>query len=146
MLQLHELFLTALDNRNMELPEHTIENHDRWFLTISAKSEDVGKLTIWDDGDELTVDLGEKHHCHFDEHTAPGSTQRERREFVADTTAEFVNDVLNDRVSFRVEYKAGRCRSSFSWTAPSSSIASPSSHCDEYIEFRWSGVYLKNGT
>src|SRR5262245_41965536 len=32
--------------------------------TIPAQHEAVGDMTIYDDGDELTIDIGHKHHTH----------------------------------------------------------------------------------
>lgn len=77
--------------------------------TITAKHEAVGDITIYDDGDELTIDIGHKHHTHVSSYNYDQFPDAERLNMVARDAAEFVNDVMCDRVCITVDYIGERC-------------------------------------
>ncbi len=72
--------------------------------TIAARHEAVGNLTISDDGDELTIDIGHKHHTHVSCYDYDQYPVTECLNMVARDAAAFVNDVMCDRVCITVDY------------------------------------------
>ena len=78
-------------------------------VVIQAANPLVGNLYIHDDGDELTVVIGDKHHTHFSVIQYDGSTPDERLMHAAHAAAEFVRDVLADRVFVSVDFLGDRC-------------------------------------
>ncbi len=66
-------------------------------------------MTIYDDGDELTIDIGHKHHTHISSYNYDRFPEAERLEMVARDAAEFVNDVMCDRVCITVDFIGERC-------------------------------------
>lgn len=66
-------------------------------------------MNIYDDGDELTVEIGDKHHTHVSEYSYTRHPETERLQMVARDAAEFVNDVMSDRVCITVDFKGDRC-------------------------------------
>lgn len=76
---------------------------------ILAQHEAVGDITIYDDGDELTIDIGHKHHTHVSCYNYDRFPDAERLGMVARDAAEFVNDVMCDRVCITVEFIGERC-------------------------------------
>ena len=77
--------------------------------TIPAEHEAIGDITIYDDGDELTIDIGHKHHTHVSCYNYGRFPEAERLSMVARDAAEFVNDIMCDRVCIRVDYIGERC-------------------------------------
>ena len=77
--------------------------------TIPAEHEAVGDMTIYDEGDELTIDIGHKHHTHVSSYSYERFPEAERLNMVARDAAEFVNDVMRDRVCISVDYIGERC-------------------------------------
>jgi hypothetical protein len=89
-------------------PAFAFRDGPRPALVIKEVHPAVGELTIDDDGEELTVCVGRVFHDHF----FPAAT--ERREgldltaSIACDVAEFVADVLTDRLFFAVHYCGDR--------------------------------------
>lgn len=77
--------------------------------TIQAAHEAVGDITIYDDGDELTIDIGRKHHMHVSSYNYERFPVDERLDMVAREAAEFVNDVMCDRVCVTIDYIGEQC-------------------------------------
>jgi hypothetical protein len=77
--------------------------------TIPAKNENVGDMVIYDDGDELTVEIGHKHHTHISSYTYESYPAADRLDMVARDAAEFVDDVMRDRVCITVDFRGDRC-------------------------------------
>ncbi len=75
---------------------------------IRAIQPAVGDMTIYDDGDGLTIDIGRKHHTHFYGSSYGGYSEAKQREFAARDAANWVNDVLSDRVCITVEFLGTR--------------------------------------
>lgn len=78
-------------------------------ITIRAENELVGDLTIYDDGDELTIDIGRKHHTHVSAYNYDRHPDTERLKMVAQDAAAFVDDVMRDRVCVTVNFQGERC-------------------------------------
>ena len=78
-------------------------------VVIAAASPLVGDLYIYDEGDELTVVIGDKHHSHFSSIQYDGSTPDERLIHAAHAAAEFVRDVLANRVFVSIDFLGDRC-------------------------------------
>jgi hypothetical protein len=76
---------------------------------IPAQHEAVGEITVYDDGDELTIDIGHKHHTHVSCYNYDRYAEAERLNRVARDAAEFVNDVMCDRVCITVDFIGERC-------------------------------------
>jgi hypothetical protein len=76
---------------------------------IPAQHGAVGDLTIYDDGDELTIDIGHKHHTHVSCYSYDRFPETERLCMVANDAAEFVNDIMCDRVCITIDFIGERC-------------------------------------
>lgn len=81
-------------------------------LTYPAKHPDVGPLHVYDDGYELTVCLDKKHHSHIATYNYLKEPESERLNLVASEAAQFVNDIVSDRVLFAVDSVGTECRGS----------------------------------
>ena len=111
---------------------------DGAFFRVPAAAADVGDLTVTDDGDELTVCVGRVSHRHFEVYCQPDPTPAARRVAAAGAAAEWVAEVLDGRVGFRVEYAAGRCLGGSDWPADRGGGRPPRA-ADEWHDFTWSG-------
>ncbi|TWU59967.1 hypothetical protein Poly51_02400 [Rubripirellula tenax] len=78
-------------------------------LILPARHNDVGPLSIDDNGDELTLELGTKHHTHFSGYSYDGDSDDLRLLAAAHDVARFVMDVIADRVCFTTDYLNDRC-------------------------------------
>src|SRR5262245_54935557 len=73
--------------------------------SFPAAHPEVGDLRIDDDGDELTISVGQLTHGHF----APGNCggpAHEREEELIDRVLQFLDEVFRDRIEF---WTAGKC-------------------------------------
>ena len=73
--------------------------------SFPAAHPEVGDLRIDDDGDELTISVGQLTHGHF----APINYQRseqEKEEELIERVLEFLDEVFHDRIEF---WTAGKC-------------------------------------
>lgn len=78
-------------------------------LVLQAQHDGVGPLAIDDNGDELTLELGTKHHTHFSGYNCDGDSDLSRILAAAHDAAQFAIDVVSDRVCFTVDYLDDRC-------------------------------------
>ena len=78
-------------------------------LFIPAKSEETGPLWIYDDDEEYTIAIGELHHSHFSAYNYNGESLGGRMTAAANDAANFVADILQDRICFIVHYKNDEC-------------------------------------
>ncbi|KLU03631.1 hypothetical protein RISK_004038 [Rhodopirellula islandica] len=78
-------------------------------LTLPAKHKDVGPLCIDDNGDELTLEVGTKHHTHFSGYNYDGDSDDSRLLAAAHDAARFAIDVIADRVCITTDYLDDRC-------------------------------------
>ncbi len=99
--RLAELQGSSLDFRYVEGPPPAI--------IIPARHVAVGEITIYDDGDELTIDIGRKHHTHVSCYNFDRYPESDRLDMVVQDAAEFVNDVMCDRVCITVDFIGDRC-------------------------------------
>src|SRR5262249_14426951 len=111
---------------------------DRLVVTIPARNAEVGDITVWLDGDEVTVGIGKLHHCHFEVYNQTPPTLDAREQAAAESAASYVGDILDERVHFLVQFQAGRCRGSSSWYPEHSERLRPLSGVDEIREYVWS--------
>lgn len=77
--------------------------------TIPARHQDVGDITVYDDGDELTIEIGHKHHTHISSYNYDSFPEAERLGKVALDAAAFVDDIIHDRVCITVDFKGEQC-------------------------------------
>jgi hypothetical protein len=79
------------------------------FATIQAKDQRVGDLIIYDDEYQLTVVIGHLHHEHFSIHDYDNLPPTECLRLAAHAAADFVNDLMNDRICLIAEFKGDLC-------------------------------------
>jgi hypothetical protein len=77
--------------------------------TIPAQHEAVGDITIYDDGEELTIEIGHIHHTHVSCYNYDRFPEAERLNMVARDAAQFVDDVMCDRVCITADFIGERC-------------------------------------
>jgi hypothetical protein len=77
---------------------------DRLIIRIPAHNPETGAITVWLDGDEVTVGIGEYFHTHFEayltEQAEQTQTERERR--AAARAAAFIADFIADEIVLRI--------------------------------------------
>ncbi len=78
-------------------------------LVIPAANDSVGALTAYDDGDELTVEIGQLHHTHFSAYNYDGETNEQRLGAAIEDAARFVAEVFADRIYISVDFAGERC-------------------------------------
>ena len=127
MTPLLKAFDNALEERYSE-SERVYDANDGPALCISARCAEVGDLKIYDDGDELTVVIGELHHCHYSAYSYEG-LEDERLLKAAHEAAAYVADILTDKVQITVAYQGERCIGSSTTyldphSGPSNSVSS----------------------
>lgn len=93
-------------------PKHADGTATSPAIIIPAKHEAVGDLTIYDDGDELTVVIGKLHHTHFFPDMFGEETSEQRFSAAITHAATFVADFLADRILISVDYLGDRCTGS----------------------------------
>lgn len=118
-------------------------------LIIPAKNDSVGELFVSDDKEEITVAVGALHHTHFSAYNYDNETSEQRLLAAIKAAAQFVADVLADKVCISVDYDGEECIGSShryltSEGTSSSTVRDPSrwgnrlksSRCEWYT---WSG-------
>ncbi len=78
-------------------------------LVLPSQHDDVGPLSIDDNGDELTLELGTKHHTHFSGYNYDGDSDDSRLLAAAHDAARFAMDVIANRVCFTIDYLDDQC-------------------------------------
>ena len=108
-----------------------IDADARDFAIFVAKHPEVGDVVVEDDGEELIVSIGNITHGHFGSYE-PGLTQEQREAEIAQSLADFLDDMFADR------YYLHRSKWSGGWThadlIKKSDLQSP-----KVRWFRWSG-------
>lgn len=112
------------------------------ILRVPAHSSEVGDLLVYDDGDELTVEVGKIDHRHFEVYCDSASTLEERQANVCTSAAEWIEAVIADRVRFRNEFSRGRIIAGMSWYGDSQDAGRLLESTDEWREFTWTGLKL----
>lgn len=111
----------------------------REILRVPAKASDVGDLIVYNDGDELTVEVGKISHRHFDGFLSRAEREEDRQREAAEDAAKWIEEILADRVRFRVEYSAGRVIAGSSWDPSESDGGRWLKPTDQAREYLWSG-------
>ena len=111
---------------------------DRLIVTIPARDTEVGDMTVWLDGVEITVGVGKLYHGHFEVNWESLPTLDEREDATVETAINYIRDVLNDRIHFEVWFEAGICRGGRSWHPDCSEQTCPLAGVDEVREYVWS--------
>jgi hypothetical protein len=109
------------------------------IVRVPAKAPEVGDVVVRNDGDELTVCIGRIDHRHFELYCATGATERDRQREVAQDAAEWIQDILAERIRFRVEFEAGRVIAGSSWHTGHHDGGRWLKRTDEVREYTWSG-------
>lgn len=112
---------------------------DQLVVTIPFRSQEVGDITVWLDEGEVTVGIGQFHHSHFQVSTQSAPTLDERERVAAEIAANYIRDVIGERVRFRVQFAAGRCLASSSWYPEHSDGGVRLSRAEEVRKFVWLG-------
>jgi hypothetical protein len=138
--QLDHLSREFLAQLRRVLPERAFRTEftDRLIVTIPARATEVGDITVWLDGGEVTVGIGQLHHSHFETCTQSALTLEERERVAAEMAANYIRDIIEERVRFSVQFAAGRCLGSTSWYPEHSEGGRPPSRGDEIREYVWS--------
>ena len=138
--ELDHLSLEFLANLQRAFPADAFRTEftDRLVVTIPARAPEVGDITTWIDGDEITVAIGDIHHSHFEVYTQLADTLDERERLAAESAAEYIRDIIEERVRFCVQFQHGRCLGSSSWYPEHSDADPPLSRADEIREYVWS--------
>ena len=90
----------ALQSVSSRLTKHSMNVDFKFILgppaqiSIPAKNDETGGITVFDEPDELTVEIEGKHHSHF---------------LTPEEAADFVADIINERVCLTVDYLNDRC-------------------------------------
>ena len=104
-----DVFLQRFAERGGDASRWTRIDSQHPTLVFPAQNDSVGPLSIDDNGDELTLELGTKHHTHFSGYNYDGKSDLARLLAAANNAAEFAIDVIADRVCFTVDYLDDRC-------------------------------------
>ncbi len=102
-------FLTRIGELGGSINSWVYADSDRPTLTHPANHESVGPLAVDDNGDELTVEIGTKHHTHYSGYNFDGDSDELRLLAASIAAADFVYDVMMDRVCITVDYLHERC-------------------------------------
>jgi hypothetical protein len=87
---------------------------DRLIVTISAQHPETGAITVYLDGDEVTVGVGEHFHTHFEAYFTEQAdlTQTELERRAAARAAAFIADFMADEIVLRIS-REGRVAGTF---------------------------------
>jgi len=111
---------------------------DGLVVTIPFRCEEVGDITVWLEGGEVTVEIGQLNHTHFRVYTQSAPTPDECERVAAEMAVDYIRDVIEERVRFRVQFAAGRCLASSSWYPEHSDGGLPLPRAEEVREYVWS--------
>ena len=134
---LSQRFLTELE-RVVPRDSFRKEFTDRLIVTITARDSEVGDITVWLDGDEVTVGIGKLHHSHFEVYTQRAELLDEREQAAAENATGYIRDLLDDRIHIQVQYELGRCKGSCSWYPEHADRPRLIAGVDEVREYVWS--------
>ena len=121
-------------------PDVELTPSSKEFASFDAKHPEVGDVTIIDDGDELTVYVGNIAHGHFGSYE-DGLSAAEHEAFIADELINFLVELFADEyLLFKSKWSGGWARRE---VVTESEMRSPKTHW-----FKWSGPidFNKNPT
>lgn len=101
-------FLDELKTRGYNVSEWSYEECEKPTLWLAAKNPLVGPLVLYDDGEEVSLEVGTKYHLHFygQEFYANGTVRMHTASMLA---ADFVDRVLSERIGVAVHYDDRGC-------------------------------------
>jgi hypothetical protein len=105
------------------------------IAVFPAAHPSVGDLSIWDDGEEVTVSIGEITHGHFDGYNAPSPDKAE--DWIVENVLSFLEEMFADRYLLWKSREGG----SGGWVHVDYAGESfrPKSWVDTFV---WSGPYV----
>ena len=107
------------------------------FAVFPAIHPDVGDIQIFDDGDEVRVEVGRFTHTHFGP-SEEGVTWKEDGERIANEVIAFLGNIFDHKVKFYVTPRTGGCEPIGSQQgAFSKAISGPHQY------FVWSGLLIE---
>ena len=119
---------------------------DSLVVTIPARNQEVGDITVWLDDGEVTVGIGQIYHIHFEVFTETPSlpTLAEREQTAAQSAAEYIRDFMADKIQVRVQFRGGSCLGASHWyredTGPiGQMLRGEMLGADEIRDYIWSG-------
>lgn len=118
---------------------HAEQITDRYELVIPPAHPSVGELRVWDDGDELTIALGEHIHRHVRLCMYDDAAEAGRPALAAATTVDDIRRVLEGRTGLRITRRHGRVVSSTTYDPEQCTIAPATRDDSEYV---WDGPRL----
>ena len=110
------------------------------IFRMPAASPRVGELVVWNDGDELTVGVGEISHHHFPTWDFEGVPQAEQMQRASAAAIGWIEAIISGRVRFRVEYESDRVCAGKWWFADQGDGGRWLERTTRAVEYTWSGV------
>ncbi|CAN5548107.1 hypothetical protein BH10PLA1_BH10PLA1_15070 [soil metagenome] len=109
------------------------------ILRVPAKAADVGNLIVYNYGVEFTVAVGKISHRHFECFLSRAEREEDGQREAAEDAINWIEEILADRVRFRVEYSSGRVIAGSSWNPAESNGGRWLAKTDQSREYLWSG-------
>jgi hypothetical protein len=101
-------FLEELKTRGYDVSGWSYEEGENPTLRLAAKNSLVGPLVLFDDREELTLEVGTKYHCHFDgQETDEYGT--DRMYAASMLAADYVDRILREQIGVAVHYNDRGC-------------------------------------
>ena len=113
---------------------------DRLVVTVPARHPETGAIVVWLDGDEITVQIGQHFHCHFETHLDEGVAPTEGERLAVQRAVDFIVEFMADSIVLRVSRQRGRVVSAATHIADAA-LPSPSPNQTDYL---WSGPKARN--
>ena len=111
---------------------------DRLFFRVPAVHPAVGDLRIWDEGEELTLGIGDQHHEHHSLYMYSDKAPNDAEDLVVEHTIDVVRALFEEKLILGFCWDGDRLK----WTSTHRSdyTESPDDHGGiGYEEFTWRG-------
>jgi hypothetical protein len=106
------------------------------IIVFTAKHPNVGDLSIWDDGDEVTVSIGDITHGHFDSFDS-NLTQEKMESEIVERVVDFLRNMFADKyLLFKMQGGGGWQHLDY--------IEKPFKRRENTEYFIWSGLFDVN--
>lgn len=115
---------------------HREEFTDRFEFVIPPADPEVGELRVWDDGDELTISVGETHHWHVLLDRFDDQLQERRPDLLARAAVREIQAFLEGRTILRLTRRNGRMMSSMIYDPERARVRPPTNDDTDYL---WTG-------
>jgi hypothetical protein len=103
---LSRLFRAAFQRRFAHVP-HREEMVDCLVVTLPAPTQETGDITVWLEGDEVTVAIGKHYHRHFETYLRDEPVEIQERDAV-ESALDFIEEFITEKLFLRVSRKGER--------------------------------------